>query len=252
MKNNPFSAYGIEHLSPSSCNLFEASPAAFVLQKVFKKKGQVGAAAHRGSAVETGIVHGLNNPQAPRDECIQVANDEFWRLNALSGDPRSEKERLSVGDMVNVGLNELAPYGTPTSCQGKIEHLLEELAVPIIGFYDFEWSNDKILIDLKTTHALPSKISNKHARQVALYCKAQGGGVDGRITYVTTKKSATYRLENVENHVKALERIALTIQRFLSITSDPKELAAICVPDRDSFYFADDETKQAAWDIWGI
>lgn len=251
MKNDPFSAYGIQHLSPSSCNLFEAQPAAFVLQKCFKKGGEVGAAAYRGTAVELGIVHGLQTG-AHEQECMQVAAKEFWRLTALSADPRRDKEEAAVPEMVRIGLAELKAYGTPTSSQGKIEYKVDDLAVPLIGYYDLEWSNRNLIVDLKTTHALPSKISGKHARQVALYCAAKGSNVEGRLTYVTSKKAATYQLENIADHVKSLERIALTIQNFLSISTDPMVLARHCVPDRDSFYFNDPEMKQAAWDIWGI
>lgn len=251
MRNDPFSAYGIQHLSPSSCNLFEAQPAAFVLQKCFKKSGEVGSAAHRGTAVEAGIVHGLQTG-ADDKECAEIASKEFWRLSALSSDPRRDKEEAAVPEMVRVGLAELRNYGVPTSSQGKIEYKVEDLAVPLVGYYDLEWSNRNLIIDLKTTHALPSKISGKHARQVALYCAAKGSDVAGRLTYVTPKKAATYELENISEHVRSLERIALTIQNFLSISSDPMILARYCVPDRDSFYFNDPDLKQAAWDIWGI
>ena len=251
MKNNPFTAHGIEHLSPSTCNLFTASPAMFVLNKCLKRGGQVGSAAHRGSSVEKGIEHGLVTG-APVDECIKVAEEQFFRLSALSGDPAREKEREAVPEMVKIGLKELMPYGKPTSWQGKIEYQFETLAVPFIGYYDFEWANHNILIDLKTTHALPSKISTNHARQVALYIAARGNENDPRLTYVTTKKCATYRLENVSEHVKGLERIGLAIQRFLSVSEDPMELASMVMPEVDSFYFKDPMVRQAAFEIWGL
>ena len=251
MKNNPFSAHGIEHLSPSTCNLFTGSPAMFVLDKCLKRKGQVGCAAYRGTATEKGIEHGLMTG-APVEECIKVADEEFWRLSALSGDPSREKERMAVPEMVKIGYAELMPYGQPTSVQGAIEHWFEGIAVPFIGYYDFEWSNHKILVDLKTTHALPSKISTNHARQVALYTAARGNENDPRLTYVTTKKCATYRLENVSEHVKSLERIGLTIQRFLSISEDPMELAQHVVPEVDHFYFKDAMVRQSVYEVWGI
>ena len=183
MKNDPFAVHGIQHLSPSTCNLFTASPALFVMDKCLKKKGQVGCAAYRGSSVEKGIAHGLEN-DAPVEECIKVANEEFWRLSALSGDPSREKEREAVPEMVKIGLAELRPYGTPSSTQGKIEYRFDSIAVPFIGFYDVEWDNHHILVDLKTTHALPSKISTNHARQVALYVAARGNESDPRVAYI--------------------------------------------------------------------
>jgi len=248
---NCFEHYDIPHLSPSSCNTFVASPAMFLLDKVFKRKGEVGPAAHRGTAVESGIVLGLQT-DASEEECVNHADKEFWGLTALSTDPRREKERASVSEMVKVGLKELKPYGRPTSAQGKIEYAVEGLAVPLIGYYDLVWENHKILTDIKTTHALPSQIKINHARQVALYIKATGSAFDPRLTYITTKKCATYRLENVDDHVKSLERIALTIQKFLSSSNDPAELASMVMPDYESFYFNDADMKQAAFDIWGV
>jgi hypothetical protein len=248
---NPFEVYDLQHLSPSACNLFASSPAMFVLEKCMKKRSPVGAAAYRGTAVEAGIVEGLLNGTDDAT-CVKLAEAEFNKLTALSGDSRREKEAGAIGDMVKMGLSELRPYGRPTSTQGKIEYKIEGLMVPMIGFYDVEWSNHGILTDIKTTHALPSKISTSHARQVALYCAARGNNLDARLTYVTPKKVATYHLENVGQHVLALEKIALTIQRFLSISNDPAELAAIVVPEVDSFYFADPMARKAAYDVWGL
>ncbi len=248
---NPFEVHDIQHLSPSSCNLFTNSIAMFVLEKCMKKRSKVGAAAYRGTAVEAGVVEGLLNGTSD-EECAALAKAEFDKLTALSGDNRREKEAGAIGDMVKMGLTELRPYGKPTSTQGKIEYKVEGLMVPMIGFYDIEWANHGILTDLKTTHALPSKISTSHARQVALYCAARGNNLDARLTYVTPKKAATYHLENVDQHVQALGRIALTIQRFLSISNDPAELAALVVPEVDSFYFADPMARKAAFDVWGL
>lgn len=211
----------------------------------------MGAAAHRGTATEKGVVHGLETG-ATDEECIKVAKDEFWRLVALSSDPATEKEEAAVPEMVKQGLKELRGYGKPTSAQGKIEYRFDSLAVPFIGYYDVEWANHNILVDLKTTHALPSKISTNHARQVSLYAAARGNAIDPRVAYITPKKSATYRVENVSEHVAALERIGLAIQRFLSISTDPMELAKHVVPDVDSFYFKDPIARQAVFEIWGM
>jgi hypothetical protein len=248
---NPFEAYEIEHLSPSSCNLFVSSPAMFVLQKCMKVRTQVGAAAHRGTAVESGVVAGILDGLSD-DECVRLAQEEFKTLTALSGDSRREKEEGAIKDMVLTGLKELRPYGKPTSTQGKIEYRFDDLLVPMIGFYDVEWADHGILTDIKTTHALPSKISTNHARQVALYRAARGDNLDARISYITPKKSATYNLENAREHLLALEKIALTIQRFLSLSDDAKVLASYVVPEVDSFYFADPMARKAAFEVWGL
>jgi len=247
---NPFETYELEHLSPSSINLFAASPAVFVLEKCLKRRQPVGAAAHRGNAVEAGIVLWFET----RDMALAVdhAQAEFRRLTALSGDPRRDKEAEGIGDMVKTGVAELGAYGTPSRMQGRVEHAVEGLAVPIIGFFDFAWDDSGILLDLKTTHRIPSEISTSHARQVALYKAALGDNLEARISYVSTKKAVTYRLENARAHIAALERIALTIQRFLALSSDPLELAGLVVPDVDSFYLADPAARQAAFEVWSF
>lgn len=247
---NPFEAHGIEHLSPSSCNTFIASPAMFVLQKCLKRSMPVGAAAFRGTAVEHGVSLGLNGTSEA--DAIKAAQDNFSALSALSSDPRRDKEADSIADMVKVALAELRGYGPPTSSQGHVSYEVEGLAVPLIGYYDFEWENHGVLTDLKTSHALPSAIKINHARQVALYRAARGDNLSARVTYVTSKKSATYALENPREHIATLGKIALAVQKFLSVSSDPMELASMVVPDVDSFYFNDPASRQAAFDIWGI
>ena len=250
--SNPFETHGIPHLSPSTCNLFTSSPATFVMKKCLKKTSAVGPAAYRGTAVEDGISHGLFNLDAPLAECSKVALDKFNTLASFISGEKVDKERKAIPDMVEMGLRELRGYGTPSSAQGLISLDYEGLLVPMIGYYDFEWEQHGMLTDLKTTHALPSKISQPHARQVALYRAARGDNLSARVTYVTPKKHATYALENAREHVEALGKIGLTIQRFLSLSDDPAELASFVVPDTDSFYFNDPVSRQQAFEIWGI
>ena len=248
----PFERFDIKHLSPSSCNTFTTSPASFLMQKVFKKSNPVGPAAHRGTSVESGIAHGLFNPGASLEECVAIAREEFNKLTALTFDSRVEKERAALPEMIKMGLAELRQYGIPSSAQGYITHDVEDLSVPLIGYYDFEWDKRGILVDLKTTHSLPSKISNPHARQVSLYKSVRGDNLSARIAYVTPKKNATYELENHRDHLRSLERVALTIQRFLSISEDPMELASLVVPDVDTYHFNDPIARQTAFEIWKI
>jgi hypothetical protein len=248
---NPFAAYGIDHLSPSTCNVFTASPALFVLQKCMKLKTPVGAAAHRGTAVESGIAHGLNDLQAPVADCVAVAMDQFRTLTALTTDAKKDKEEAAIPGFVATGLAELRPYGKPTALQGAVTLDVPGCAVPLIGFCDFEWEQHGVGTDCKTTHACPGEISLTHARQVSLY-KAARGWKEARVSYVTPKKAATYVLENSEQHLEALFKICRTIQNFLALSEDPKFLASIVMPDVDSFYFNDALARANAMEVYGI
>jgi len=252
---NPFEAHGIEHLSPSACTQFVSAPAMFVLQRLLKLNTSVGPAAHRGTSVETGVVKVVSGKGNLADGQA-AAMSQFLMLTALIGDPRTAKEEGGIKEMVARGVEELQPYGPPSSTQVRLEYKFDDVAVPLIGFYDFEWEKRNLILDLKTTWALPSQISLNHARQVSFYCAAKSGtaatNVDGRVTYVTPKKAATYRLENIREHVESIHKIALTIQRFLALSADPQVLAGLVVPDVDSFYYNDPITRQHAFDVWGI
>ena len=244
--------HGLKHYSASTCNLAQADMALFIMEKLMGVRGQVGCAAHRGSAAERGIEAGIMAPDMAVEECQQIALKEFDRLSALSTDPNRDKEREAVPGIVEQGLLELRPYGKPSHTQHKIEWKHPDLPLPFIGFIDFMWEDHGIIVDLKSQLRLSSEIANNHARQVALYCGATGDNIDGRVCYVTPKKAATYRVENMRQHVDALVKIAQTIERFLALAPTADELAKLVVPNVDSFYYSDRNTRQKAFEIFGI
>lgn len=248
---DPFTVHGITHLSASKLNLFAAEPAMFIAEYLLGKKQSVGAAAHRGTAAEEGIVHGLMTG-ADDDACVEVAMRKWHELTALSRDPRKDKEADGLPGIVRMGLIELRPYGKPTKTQGRVEHYIDGIAVPVIGFYDVLWEDHGILIDIKTQLALTSEIKSSHARQVSLYATAISDNIDARLTYVTPKKVATYGLENVRDHYGALVKMAHTMKRFLSISRDPQELAGLIVPNLESFYWTPPEARAVAHEVWAI
>lgn len=250
--SNPFNNHGIDHLSPSSINLFAASPALWVMERLLKVSAPVGAAAHRGTAAENGIVAGLRDPSKAVEECEAIALADYRKLTALCGDPGRDKEGAAVPSIVRNGIAELRPYGIPTSTQGKVEQRFDGVCVPVIGYYDLHWEQHGIIVDIKTQLRLNSSIKTGHARQVALYKSGVGDNIDARITYVTDKKAATYHLENAREHLNALRIIALTIQRFCALSRDPKELATFVAPDTDSFYFNNPLTRQHAFEVYGF
>jgi hypothetical protein len=250
---NAFERHGLDHLSASSCNLFAAQPALWVAEKLLGRKAPVGAAAHRGSAVEAGIAKGLLEPEKwTVDDCVAEAENAYRNKTALSGDPKREAAGKLVGGMVRTILPELCAYGPGVVCQEKIEWSDPEISVPFIGYADFYWPEHGALIELKTQERLSSSIRIPHARQVALYAGGLGDNVDARVCYGTPHKAAVYGLENVRDHLNCLRVIGRTIERFLSISQDSQELAGLLVPDVDSFYWNDPKARQVAWEVWAI
>ena len=238
-----------KHHSPSGLNMFAAQPAMFVLERVLGLKQPVGVPAHRGSAVESGVAYGLTHPDATEKDWFREAFTKYDLLTGMSGDERREKYRSNIPEMVVQAIDELRPYGMPEGVQGHITQEFDGLKYPIIGYYDFAWFSDGIIVDLKTTERMPSEIKIPHARQVSFYC---GDNMEGRLTYVTPKKCVTYGLENVRAHKEALLQLAKNVEKFLSLGTEPEFFVSITAPDLESFYWSDPVARELAWKYWKI
>ena len=220
----------------------------WVLEKVIGVRQSVGAPAHRGTGVEEGVTLGLMNLDAPMQACVDAALKKYDTVSALSGDTRRQDYRDTIPDMVERALKELRPYGIPSKTQGFVEWKPDGLELPIVGYFDYEWADHGVIVDLKTTEKLPSQNKIPHARQVALY--AASDNMDGRLTYVTPKKVATYRVENIREHRNALHQIALSVEAMLSI-GDPQQIKRLFMPDLESFYWGG-PNRQLAFDHFGV
>lgn len=233
--------------SPSALNLFAASTSMFVLEKVLGIRQPVGSPAHRGTAVEDGVTHGLLYADADVATCAAIALKKYDTISALSGDKRREDYRASIPAMVEAGLKELRPYGLPTHIQGFIEWKPEGLKLPIVGYFDYHWAQHNITTDLKTTEKMPSAVKIPHARQVALYVSSNNA--DARATYCTPKKCQTYQIDNIDAHRNALHQIALRVENFLALSDDPEFFKSITAPDYESFYWGG-PARQIGFEHW--
>ena len=257
---NPFERHGIEHLSASSLNLWAAEPALWIMERLLGRKAPPGVPAARGKAVEHGVHLGLSNPRLSLEECIEGAEREFARHTALSADPRRAEERKKLAGYVRGALAELQQYGTPDGFQEKVEVRLDDIPVPIVGYIDWRFSDHGLIVDLKTTERFPSAIGDAHGRQGAVYASAHGN-FGMRFAYAkpapgkTDKRQVTvYEMsgDDVRRHLAALRAIALSLGRFLSVSSNPQELAGLLVPDFDSFYWSDPTARTAGRDVFGF
>jgi hypothetical protein len=238
-----------ERHSPSSCNLFAASPSMFVLERVLGRKQPIGAPAHRGTAVEQGVTFGLEEVSTIQ-QAIDVALTRYDSLTALSADPRNDNYRRDIPEMVDQAVRMLAQYGVPSRTQGYVEWRPEGLQLPIIGYLDYEWADKGIIVDLKTTERMPAEIKRSHARQVATYCTSDN--TDARLCYVTPKKIECYHLESIAEHRAALVAIAQRVEKFLSLSDDPAFYVSITAPDLEHYMWSTPEARAMAWEHWKI
>lgn len=252
---NGFEMHGLDHVSPSSGNLYAAAPAVWLIEKLLGFRAPGSAAMHRGTAAERGIEMGLFDHSLPVAECQAHALDEYDRLTALSGDPNRAKERDAVPGLVETALAELRQYGVPDRPEGGRQHkvsvTLEGVPVPCVGYIDFLYTERGRILDLKTQLRLASGIPNNHARQFAVY-QAAHGNFDAWGYYCTPKKGALYRLDEPRQHLETLRQIFLRMERFLRLSRDPLELAALVVPDLDSFYLNEPTTRAKVREVYGM
>jgi hypothetical protein len=257
---NAFERHGIDHLSASSLNLWAAQPAIWIMERLLGRRTPAGIPASRGKAVEHGVHVGLIDPAKPIEDCAAEAEREFNRLTALAGDPRREDERPKIAGYVRGALAELRQYGVPDAYQHRIEIHLDDVPVSVIGFIDWRFSEHGLIVDLKTTERFPGAIGDPHGRQGAVYASAYGN-FGMRFAYAKPapgkKEPQQVRIyemsgDDVRRHLAALRLIALTLGRFLALSNDPRELAALIVPDFESFWWSDPAARAAGREIFGF
>jgi hypothetical protein len=255
-----FTRHGIEHLSASSINLWAAQPALWVMERLLGRRTPPGITAARGRAVEYGVHLGLSNPQLSIEQCIDGAEREFARQTALSSDPRRDDERKKLAGWVRGALVELRQYGTPDGFQEKIEIRLDDVAVPVVGYIDWRFSDHGLIVDLKTTERFPSQIGDAHGRQGAVYASAHGN-FGMRFAYAKpapgrtdSRQVTVYEMsgDDVRRHLSALRAIALSLGRFLAVSNDPHELAALVCPDFDHFLWSEPNTRAVGREVFGF
>lgn len=206
---------------------------------------------YRGSAAEHGITMGLLDHSTPVAVCQEAAVREFDRLSALNTDDNREKERDIVPGIVEQGLLELRHYGIPSHVQRKIEWQHPELPLPFLGYVDFQYEQDGIIIDLKAKPKLSSAADEDHMMQVALYCQATGMNT-GRITYCSPKKAATHQVDDLQYHFGRLVNLAQKMENFLSRFQSAEELVSVLAPNTQHFTYNNRQMRRRAYEIFGV
>lgn len=255
-----FARHGIHHLSPSTIQKYVADPALFVMEKLMKLSTPVGVAAHRGTAVEAGLIKGLYDSSIPVEECQQYALKRYDELTTRKESPFDEiklrsdskwvKERAGIPGMVLQGINRLRSRGAPSATQQSLNITLPGVPIPWKGFLDVHYGDYGCTLDIKTTHKIPSAPTADHCRQVALY--TYGTNFHAQVAYISPTKTEVYTVENCEKHIADLVNIANRLERFLGISDDKEYLASLLVPDVESFYYSNRETREMARKVFGL
>ena len=251
--------WGLDWLSPSQLTTYRTGPAYWFLQKGCGVRSEPNAAMVRGNAAESGICHGLFNPEATVEDCQALAIKEYDEKLRFSNDPKFESERNNLPGLVEYGLKELRQYGIPSSAQENIKISLPDVPVPIIGRTDLVYDDHGLVIDIKTTLRMPSKISDNHALQGAIYAHAKSN-YSMRFAYVKPKPSKgedracnVYEMsaDEVRERLNEAREIALRMDRFLSLSKDKDELAALLVPDYSGYQWGNENIREEGRKLFG-
>lgn len=242
---NPFEKHGIKHLSPSSLNLYAANPSLWTGRYLLGWKDEFGVAAQRGTAVEAGLDLWLFKRNL--GDAIAKALATFAEITQGEASDEHETERANIAPMLTQAAGALASAPIPVGRQMRVEHYVNGVEVPVLGFIDYLFED--YLLDLKTTKACPSSIKADHARQVALYSEAKKK--PAKVLYVTAKKSALYDLTDNEAalHLSDLERHARAVRHLLDRSRDAQDAARFFAPERADFRW-NEQLLAKADELW--
>ena len=244
--NNPFKAHGINYLSPSSINTYINDTSLWVARYLFKIKSSSGASAVRGIATE--FVLADKYEKGVFD--YNLLDVKFMSLCAESGidlgDIKTAKEKKLLKDFGTI-IDENFDYKDLEAYQEKVEVQIEDMPVPIMGYIDFRFKGK--IVDLKTSTRMPTRPTEAQKRQMALYSMAYpNSSVD--LFFATPKEHKRFTLKNLTLYKKQLRKVALSIQKFLSISDDKHELASLMYPNLDSWLWSG--MKEEANKIWSV
>ena len=242
--NNPFKAHGINYLSPSSINTYINDTSLWVARYLFKIKSSSGASAIRGIATE--FVLADKYEKGVFD--YNLLDVKFMSLCAESGidlgDIKTAKEKKLLKDFGTI-IDENFDYKDLEAYQEKVEVQIEDMPVPIMGYIDFRFKGK--IVDLKTSTRMPTRPTEAQKRQMALYSMAYpNNSVD--LFFASPREHKKFTLKNLSAYKKQLVKVALSIQKFLSISNDKHELASFVYPNLDSWMWSG--IREEAKKIW--
>ena len=254
-----FHYHDVDHLSVSTINLFIDSPALCLMKLMGIKDETYKPSAYRGLAIEKGMTELLENPSISYEDLGKIVLDEFDE-NVTVPDDTSQSirisdaspeylERVTLYRYFETGFNFYKKLNKkPVESQGRIEHQMEGIDVPFIGYYDLLF--DDSVRDIKTVGQTTRKAKLGHIRQIGLYGKHLEK--IGHLDYISKNQanSFTFYKDDILEGYKQLEIATHSLRNLLGISSDLKEICQFVYPNYDSFLWTD-YLKNEAKQIWG-
>lgn len=232
-------------------------PIDHLILKQMGHRDQMNHTMAAGIASEDGVKEGLLDHTKPIEDCVKLALAKYDRMTLMkpwiNADQRAKK-RTEIPGMVGHAIEILRPFGKPEFLAGgqqKITIELTDVRAPLIGYLDFYYPEHGLIVDLKTTGRMPSKISDAHARQGAVYSAAKSN-FEMRFCYSTAREARLLTQENAAERMNEVATIALNRQRFFDLFESWEEAARHVTPDYSSFYMSSPAMRDAGRQVWGF
>lgn len=244
---NGFERHSIQHLSASSINLWSNAPDVWVMGYLFGQRTPAGPAAWRGICTEDAVVATLSGES--EETAIANALAKFDK-KYLIGDEDTLRERNRIGPMTQIAVAELKQYGEPEMPlpvngqpqQHKVSITArgDGWAIPVIGYLDMVFPKHGLIVDLKTTSKVPTRMSPEHQLQRAIYAEANGGNMAVKFLYSSEKKCSMLEDGDPTNILSKAKVQITRIEAFLRLL-DKEDAKAIVPVNAGSFYWSGNE-----------
>tara|TARA_B100001939_G_scaffold344216_1_gene358266 strand:+ start:180 stop:968 length:789 start_codon:yes stop_codon:yes gene_type:complete len=242
-EKNYFEIHGIKSVSPTQINKFRRSPARWLTNVAGYSEPLYKPAFTFGNAIEQGITQAVMG-ETNFNSCVQKAMEEFDIVKKIKPDNYDWDLHASKQDRVISVLNEIIPLykkiGKPQEAQLDVTYQFENSPVLLKGRIDFLYED--YVRDLKTCAKRPLDVSEDYCLQLAFYSLATNKTPVVDYVYVTTKlqELISFDINDVQKHIKDIERIVAKMERLLSLSDDIKEVCYLsCLEpnlSNDNFY----------------
>lgn len=252
MVKSAFKRHGVEYLSASTINLWIAQPALCLLKIAGIRDGEAGPAAWRGNAIDRVAAAIAAEPKTSATNLKKIGSDVYKTSIEKALDNHDQEKIESERKMIDPMIEQCIKFygsleGKFKEEQGRVNVRVGDCPVPWVGYFDLLYE-DKVR-DVKSVGRTTNKLTSSAARQASIY--ALGTGREPWVDYVSKTAVNPFKVNNVSQRLREMERAAFTLERTLSFSDDIFECCRCVFPDMDSFYWGE-TTKLAAMDIWRI
>lgn len=231
------------NVSPSKLNLFRNSPSMFVCRYGYNRKQQTSPAMWRGIYVEDAVVEVLTQKKEI-EQAVKDAQAKF-KEKYFVFDEKCDREFKAMDGMIHKSCEALEDFGVPEFEDGrqkKIEIDIDggDWSIKGVGYLDLVFPNGQI-IDLKTTHAVPSSMSPDHMLQRAFYHTAYSN-YQVRFLYVSKNKAAFLEDGDTANIMNEAKHTIKQLDSFCDILSPDQARKSIPI-DSSFYWFGEDSLR---------